>query len=154
MFGLVPFRSSQPLRYGSPFTILLREMEEMLDRSFSGSLPTVSNEGFFAQPVRADVRETESEYILEADLPGFDKDEINVEISDGCLSIKAERKEEISEENKEYIRRERKYKSAMRSFYIDDIDQAKVKATHNNGVLKLVLPKLAKGSSAKRIAIE
>lgn len=154
MNALTPFRGSRPLWYESPFASFLREMEAMFDRSFPSPMFTVANEGIRTQPVRADVRETDSEYIVEADLPGFDREEIDVVISDGCLTIKAERKEEVKQEEKGYIHQERKYQRASRSFYIEGIDQSKVKASHKNGVLTLMLPKQAESSSTRRIEIE
>jgi len=154
MYGLAPFRGSRPVRYEGPFSSFCREAEAMFDRSFPGALLAVPTEGNPIQLIRADVRETDSEYVIEAELPGFDKEEIDVEVSDGYLTIKAERKEEVNESDKGYIRRERKYRSAARSFYIDGVDQAEVKASHDNGILKLVLPKQAESSTTRRIAIE
>ena len=57
------------------------------------------------------------------------------------MTISAERKEEINEESENYIRKERRYGSFKRSFYLDNVDQEKIKAKFKNGVLKVKLPK-------------
>ena len=81
---------------------------------------------------------------MEAELPGFKKEDISVDVKDGYLTISATRNEEKDEKNEkgEYIRRERRYGSFSRSFDISQIDQAGISAGFENGVLKLVLPKI------------
>lgn len=90
---------------------------------------------------RSDVRENDKEYIVEADLPGVNKEDIDISINDGVLTVKAERKSEASDENNGYIRRERAYGSFERSFDISEIDDEKIDAEFKNGVLTLTLPK-------------
>ena len=80
-------------------------------------------------------------YLLEAELPGVNKEDINVEIRDDILTIWVERKEEIKEERENYIRRERRYGSLRRSFPVDDVEQDKIEARFENGILYLDLPK-------------
>ena len=89
--------------------------------------------------MKTDVRETESGYEVDIDLPGFKKDEINVELNNGYLSISAAKGLD-KEEKKEgkYIRKERYAGSMSRSFYVGDaIKQEDVKAKYENGILKL-----------------
>lgn len=93
---------------------------------------------------KTDIIDNGKEYVLEAELPGFKKEDINIDIKDGYLTILATRKEEKDEKNDkgEYIRRERRYGSFSRSFDISQVDQNGISAAFDNGVLKLVLPKI------------
>ena len=95
--------------------------------------------------MKTDVRETESGYEVDIDLPGFKKDEINVELNNGYLSISAAKGLD-KEEKKEgkYIRKERYAGSMSRSFYVGDaIKQEDVKAKYEDGILRLSVPKKA-----------
>ena len=108
--------------------------------------------------MKTDVRETESGYEVDIDLPGFKKDEINVELNNGYLSISAAKGLD-KEEKKEgkYIRKERYAGSMSRSFYVGDaIKQEDVKAKYEDGILRLSVSKKAAEQieSSNRIAIE
>ena len=96
--------------------------------------------------MKTDVRETENSYELDIDLPGFKKNEINVELKDGYLSISASKgldKEQKNNEGK-YIRQERYVGSCSRSFYVgDNMDAKDVSAKFEDGILKLSLSKPA-----------
>ena len=97
------------------------------------------------------------EYELEADLPGFKKEDINIELDDTYLTIQAERKSETEEKDKtgSYVRRERSYGSFSRSFDVSGIDVSAIKASYQDGVLKLVLPKKEEiAPAARRLEIE
>ena len=95
--------------------------------------------------MKTDVRETENSYELDIDLPGFKKDEISIELKEGCLNISAAKgldKEESDKEGK-YIRQERYAGSCSRSFYVGtDIDPTQVTAKFENGILCISVPKL------------
>ena len=100
--------------------------------------------------MKTDVRETESGYEVDIDLPGFKKDEINVELNNGYLSISAAKGLD-KEEKKEgkYIRKERYAGSMSRSFYVGDaIKQEDVKAKYEDGILRLSVPKKAAEDNA------
>lgn len=91
---------------------------------------------------RTDITEKDGKYILEADLPGFKKEDISVDIDKDCLTITAEHKSEEKEENADsYIRRERFYGSYTRSFNVKGIDTEAITAAYNDGVLTLTMPK-------------
>ena len=91
---------------------------------------------------RTDIRETEKAYILEADLPGFAKEDIRAEIKENVLTVFAEHKSETEEKNGDrYIRRERSFGSYKRSFGIEGIEADAITATYRDGVLTLTLPK-------------
>ncbi len=119
-----------------------------LDRFFDGFIRTPRNwegAGSGAIVPAIDVTETESEYHVKAELPGVSKDDLDVSIQDGVLSINAETKYE-KEEKKEgrIVRQERQYGKIVRSMRLgDDVDTENVKADYKDGVLSLTLPKLA-----------
>mgnify|MGYP002534683679 FL=1 len=128
MFELMPFGYRRVSAY-NPF----RDFEEM-SRSFWDN----NNVSAF----RTDITEKDGKYILEADLPGFKKEDIGVDIDKDCLTITAEHKSEEKEENADsYIRRERYYGSYTRSFNVKGIDTEAITAAYNDGVLTLTMPK-------------
>ena len=102
--------------------------------------------------MKTDVRETESSYELDIDLPGFKKDEISVELKNGCLNISAAKgldKEEKDKDGK-YIRQERYAGSCSRSFYVGtDVYPAEVAAKFENGILNISVPKASRQLPAK-----
>lgn len=108
------------------------------------------------QPMKCDIYEKEGDYHIEMDIPGFTKEEISVETNEGNLKITAEKKTENEEEDKEknYIRRERTYGKYERSFYLGDLDEEKIDASFENGMLKIVVPKKEEKETKKIIEIK
>ena len=94
--------------------------------------------------MKTDVRETDSGYEVDVDLPGFKKDEISAKLDNGYLTISAAKglDKENNKENGKYIRRERYVGSMSRSFYVgEDVTQEDIKAKFEDGILKLSVPK-------------
>lgn len=95
--------------------------------------------------MKTDVRDMEDHYEVDIDLPGFKKEEVNVELKDGYITVSAAKgldKEEKDEKSGKYIRRERYMGSMSRSFYIgEDITQEEVHAKFEDGILQLTIPK-------------
>ena len=94
--------------------------------------------------MKTDVRETENSYELDIDLPGFKKDEINVQLDNGYLNIQAAKGLDKDEEKKDgqYIRRERYAGSMSRTFYVgNQLTQNDIHAKFEDGILKLSIPK-------------
>ena len=93
---------------------------------------------------------------LEADLPGFDKKDIHLDVNGDTLTIHAERKAEQEEKDDKnnYVRCERSFGSYSRQFDLSSVDADHMKATYDNGVLKLEMPKKALPDSARHIEIE
>ncbi|MBQ4141044.1 MAG: Hsp20/alpha crystallin family protein [Clostridia bacterium] len=140
MFGLTPFRSNYVSAY-DPF----KEMEEFERRFFGQRTPAM----------RTDIRETENAYILEADLPGFTREDVHAEIKNGYLTIRAEHKSETEDKKENYLRRERSYGSFSRTFDLEGIDADAITASFKDGVLTLELPKLQpKTEEARRLEIQ
>ena len=130
MFELIPFeRTMRNLNSFSPF----RQMEEM-QRSFF-------NANSASSLFRTDVSDLGDAYKLEAELPGFSKDDININIEDERMTISVERKMDNSEDKPNYLRRERFYGSFKRSFDISGIDADNISAAYTDGVLSLDMPK-------------
>ena len=91
--------------------------------------------------IRTDIKETAAEYILEAEMPGYEKQDIEVEWQDGQLTIRAQRQQTVDENERDYVRRERSYGEVSRSFWVDNIQPEKINAEYRDGILKIVLPK-------------
>lgn len=107
------------------------------------------------EKIRCDIYEKEGNYIVEASVPGFTKNDIDIEVDKGNLTITAEKNEEEKEEERKYIRRERNfYGKYQRSFYLGDIDEENIKATFENGILNITVPKKQIEQTKKSIEIE
>jgi HSP20 family protein len=102
-----------------------------------------------------DVRETPTEFVVEAELPGMEEKDINVTLNNGVLTLKGEKKSEREEKKENYHLMERSYGSFQRTLQLGDtIDPDKVKAAFDKGVLKITLPKRPEAVKAeKRIPI-
>lgn len=95
-----------------------------------------------------DVSETDSEYVIKAELPEVKKEDVKVTMEEGVLTLEGERKQEKEEKGKRYHRIERSYGSFMRSFELpDNVDTSKAKAEFKDGMLTLSLPKTEKPKS-------
>ena len=91
--------------------------------------------------LRTDITDKGDAFVLEADLPGFKKDDIKIDLENDRLTIKAERHSEHEAAKNGYVRRERSFGSFERSFDVSGIDTASIKANYTDGVLTLTLPK-------------
>ena len=115
---------------------------------------------FFNEGMRTDIEDKGEHFELTAELPGFDKSEIKMELQNDFLTISATHNEESTKEDKEqhYTTRERNYCNYQRSFNVSGIDSESIKADYKNGVLHVNLPKKdpkqLEGDGAKQIAIE
>ena len=108
--------------------------------------------------MKTDVKETSNSYEMDIDLPGFKKDEVNVELDNGYLTISAAKGLDKDGQDKEgrYIRQERYAGQCSRSFYIGDVRPETVAAKYEDGILHLTFPKAGQPElpSQKQIAIE
>ncbi|NLX70118.1 MAG: Hsp20/alpha crystallin family protein [Clostridiales bacterium] len=112
---------------------------DILDDFFNTGFLTGLSSGVTG--IRADIRETDKEYIVEAEMPGFAKEDIEVELVDDRLTISAKRDESVNEERSNFIRRERRYGEVSRTFLLDGVKQEDVKAEYKDGILRIILPK-------------
>ena len=107
--------------------------------------------------LKTDIKDTGDSYTLEADLPGFKKEDIHVDLDENTLTISAERHSDYEEKDKKgnFVRCERSYGSYARSFDTTGIDTANMKAAYEDGVLKLTMPKLSEPqNNSRRLMIE
>jgi len=153
MFGLVPYsrRNSGISRKDDWFDFIDR-FDRFFDAFFRD--PFFAKVSSLTTPIRADVRETDKEYIVEAEMPGLKKEDIMIDLNDDVLTIGVDMKEEKKEDNDGYIYRERRSGSFRRSFSVPDIRNEDVKASYKDGILTIVLPKAEPGKKTRRIEIE
>lgn len=133
-----------------------RMMEDFFGRRFRPWWPErwFGTEGFEMKAPVVDVFEEKDDVVVKAEVPGMDKDNIEVTLSDSTLTIKGEKKkeEEIKEEN--YYRSERSYGSFVRTLDLPkEVHADKVKATFKNGVLEVRMPKTEE-AKAKEIKVK
>ena len=93
--------------------------------------------------MKTDIKEKNNSYVIEMDLPGFNKENINLSLNNGYLEISAKTvKEEKNDEDEKYLRQERYYGECSRSFYIgEDLTEEDINAEFKNGILKITIPK-------------
>ena len=126
----------------------LEDMSERLNRVFSR--PTMRNTGKENLTVAdwmptVDISETESEYLIKAELPEVRKEDVKVTVENGVLTLQGERRQEKEEKGRRFHRVERSYGSFVRSFTLpESVDEGGVKAEYKDGVLALHLPKSEK----------
>ena len=108
------------------------------------------DEGFFPKKERnlmkTDIREKKDKYVVDIDLPRFEKENISLSLDNGYLNISAKtEKEENNEDEEKFVRQERFYGECSRSFYVgEDITEEDINAKFNNGILKIEIPKKEK----------
>jgi HSP20 family protein len=137
MFALKPWREMETA--GFPLPCLRKEFKALYDRLFGG-WPMMFEP--FMEPERfwdLEMKETEKEMVVRAEMPGFEAAELEVELRKNRLYIKAEKKLEKGEKEKVYEFSERRYERFVELPV--ETDPAKVEATYHNGVLEIHLPK-------------
>jgi len=131
-----------------------REMENMLrdyTPFFGRALSRRTDDDFGNWRPLADITETDKEYLIKAELPEVNKEDVQITLEDGVITISGERKKEREREQANEIRIESFYGSFSRSFALpDDIDAAAISAESKNGVLKVHVPKVAAPKSEAR----
>lgn len=96
-----------------------------------------------AASVAVDVADHGDRYVVTADLPGFEKEDIDLRLAAGTLRLEAERETETTDEDVDYLRRERHRESVSRRVSLPDaVDEERITASYDNGVLTVALPKL------------
>ena len=142
MFGMIPFD-----RNSDNFFDLFDNFERKFFGNSNASLPDF----------RTDIRDQGDHYLLEADLPGFQKEDIDLHLEDGVLTITAKHDEtkDSRDQGGKYVCRERRTGSYARSFDVSGIREDGIGASYENGVLKLTLPKQGEQAPVSRkIAIQ
>lgn len=137
---------------GNPFD----ELEEMLDR-VSRQVEEGMTSGGLQVPgsVPVDVADTQEEYVVTADLPGYDTDDIDLTLSNGTLRLEANRADDLEYAEGNYLRRERTKTSASRRIRLPEpVEEDAVSAGYEDGVLTVHLPKVGSDEESKSIDIE
>lgn len=135
-----------------PFNRNRRRLSRIFDEFFNDDFwPfTPSTKGSF----RIDVQEKDDAYLIEAELPGVNKDEINLQLTDDRLTISVDRQEQVEQEDKNYIHRERRHMSMSRTIYLDHVQIDGAKAKLDQGILTITIPKQTNDSDTVVIDIE
>lgn len=134
-FGLTPYRRNN--KHLTPFTT-------MADSFFNDDFFRSFFNGFGSSQMNIDVKDVDNKYVIEAELPGVKKEDINIDIDNGVLTLSAETGSERNEKNDNYVYRERRYGTVSRSFSLDNIDDENIKAQYKDGILTIDLPKKEK----------
>ena len=104
--------------------------------------------------MKCDIYEKGGEVHIELDVPGFNKEDVKVDLDDGILTIAASKHEDKEEKEKNYYRKERLFGSFKRQFNVGNVKENEIDAKFNNGVLKISFPKEEQKQSKKFIAIK
>lgn len=148
MAGLIPFNRKR----NDLMNIGFDDFSNMLDDFFTGSWPI--QRSLAGDTFKIDIQDNDTEYTIEAELPGVKKEDVEITLNDGRLNISV-KKEEVSEnKSKKYIHRERKYAQMSRSILLADADDEDIKAKLEEGVLTIQVPKKQHEDTSKRIMIE
>lgn len=136
---------------GSLFRPMLRDFfdfDNFFNKDFNGD--------WKALMPAANVQENDKQYVLEVVVPGFSKEDLNVNVENDMITISAEMKSEQEKAEKDYTRREYKFQSFSRSFQIpENVKDDAIQANYADGVLRLVLPKTeAPVTVSKKIAVQ
>lgn len=153
MFTLTPVTRTQLTRRNPQFTDTYRLLNNFFNDDFFKS-NLIDNELTNSQELGFDIQETDTSYILEADLPGVAREEINIEYKDNSLTIDVSSKKDSEESNVNYIRRERSQKTYRRSFLLENIQSDLLTAKLENGVLTIVAPKSEKIDTSIKIEVQ
>jgi HSP20 family protein len=136
MAALTPFVKNEiQKKEGRDFV----DFYNMMDDFFNGNVTGIK--GMKADTFKLDVKDQGDSFLVEAEMPGVKKDEIQIEYQDDHLIISVSQTEEVNEEKPNYIHRERRSSSMQRSVFLKDITAEKVDAQLEEGVLKIILPK-------------
>jgi len=150
MTGLIPFnlRNTGLVRTGTGF----EDFYNMIDDFFSDG--TMPSRNLLRDTFKIDIVEKDKEYIVEAELPGISKEEVNLNIEENALCISVNRSEETNKDDKNYIHRERRSASMHRSIRLTGTKLDEISAKLDNGVLTITIPKDIKVASSRKIDIK
>ncbi len=145
MFTMVPYRRYLQ-RPSSPFEAMLKD--PFFRPFFNGS------DRMLESSFRVDIRETESAYTIEAEMPGLNEEQIKLEVDNDVLTISADYESENNQEENGMTYSERRSGHMERSFNLDGIEQNDISANYKNGLLYVNLPKAkAEEKTVRRIPI-
>lgn len=150
MAGLIPFNRrdrSSLMNLGAGF----EDFHNMLDDFFGGSV--FQGRNLLHDTFKLDIEEKDAEFVIEAELPGIQKDEIDLSVEDDNLNIRTNRTEDANKEGKNFIHRERRSSSMSRRVRLVGANLDDISAEMEDGVLRIFIPKDNKANSTRKIAI-
>lgn len=131
-----------------PFSRNAQALDSIFDKLFNETM------NFPVSTMKVDIKDADKAYLLEAEIPGVNKEQIKLDYQNSYLTISVEQENEVNEEKNSYIRRERYSNKMSRSFYIEDINHNGIKASYKDGILKVSLPKEKNVPAKKKIEIQ
>jgi HSP20 family protein len=141
MASMIPYSNFDRMLHSWPF--------DAADDFFAPLARVTSDAGF-----KMDVEDTGDAYVVSAELPGVTKDQIDVELNEGRLSISVDKKESDEEKNKNYLQKETSEWQATRGVYLKDAAREGLSAKLEGGVLKVNVPKVQKQSNVTKVVID
>ncbi|KRK46922.1 Hsp20/alpha crystallin family protein [Secundilactobacillus kimchicus] len=122
-----------------------RNFDDLDPMNFFGGLENFGRNFFSDNSMKTDIKESDKDYEVSAELPGFKKDDIHLDYRDDTLRINGvhDLQRQDKDDDGRVLRQERSFSNVSRSFYLPGVDIDQVKATYDGGVLKLTLPKKA-----------
>ena len=153
MAGLIPFNWKNN-GLARPTNTGFEDFYNMLDDFFSDNWLTGSNRNLLKDTFKIDIQDKEKEYLIEAELPGVKKEEIDLGIEDDNLCISVNRVEEENKDGKNFIHRERRATSMSRRVRLANAKLDEIKAKLEEGVLSVTIPKDDKSTASRKIDIE
>ncbi|TYC84895.1 Hsp20/alpha crystallin family protein [Acetobacterium wieringae] len=148
MTALIPFNRKRNDLMNTGFN----DFQNMLDDFFAEGWPM--RRSLAGDTFKIDLQDNEKEYIVEAELPGFQKNEISLSLEEGRLQIAVKKEETKEETDKNYVHRERKFTAMTRNVFLADAASDDIKAKLTDGVLTITVPKQAKPELTRQIEIE
>ena len=148
MSGLIPFNRKNTNLARAGFD----DFYNMLDDFFTGDL--MPGRSLLRDTFKIDIQEKDNEYLVEAELPGISKDEIDLNVDNDNLCITVNRSEETNKDGKNFIHRERRATSMSRSIRLANAKLDEISAKLDNGILNITIPKAEKAASSRKIDIE
>ena len=148
MAGLIPFNRKKNDLLSTGF----EDFHSMLDDFFTEGFPM--RRSLAADTFKVDVVEEDTAYVVQAELPGVDKKDIQLSLSEGRLRIGVVREEEKEEKGKHYIHKERRSMSMERNIYLAEAEEDGIKAKLDQGVLSVHIPKKPHMEKSKHIDID
>lgn len=136
--------------------------EKALRRAFAWPFSTSFDDDFFAPLAAVDgddafkmnVEDADDKYVVTAHLPGVKKDEVDVELNEGRLSISVDKKESDEEKNKKYLHKETSEWQATRGVYLKDAASEGISAKLEDGVLTVNVPKIQQKENVTKVSID
>ena len=149
MTGIIPFnRKSGLANNDSGF----EDFYNVLDNFFSGD--ATPSRQLLRDTFKIDIEEKDKEYLVEAEIPGVTKEEIDLSIEDKNLLIKVNRQEETDKSSKNYVHKERRTSSMSRSIRLANANLEAITAKIDNGILQITIPKADPVITSRKIEIE